>query len=187
MVLASGGYQSNPELRLRYQPGFVGRAPCLGIDTCRGDGHLMGQAVGGDLINMTFVPPLVIVSSSVVEDAIAVNEAGERFHDEAGPYEERVERLHAQPGRRAWYVLDDVVAREKAALIGQMPEPPVTAPGLTELAAAIGARAGPGADRRRLERLSRLRRRPRPPARPGDAAARPPRVRDRPRSPRCRW
>ena len=74
----------------------------------------MGQAVGGDLINMTFVPPLVIVSSSVVEDAIAVNAAGERFHDEAGPYEERVERLHAQPDRRAWYVVDDVVAREKA-------------------------------------------------------------------------
>ena len=138
VVLASGGYQSNPELRQRYQPGFVARAPYLGIDTCRGDGHLMGQAVGGDLINMTFVPPLVIVSSSVVEDAIAVNEAGERFHDEAGPYEERVERLHAQPGRRAWYVLDDEVAQEKAGLIGQMPEPPVTAPTLAELAVAIG-------------------------------------------------
>ena len=104
VVLATGGYQSNPRLRQRYQPEFVARAPYLGVDTCRGDGHLMGQAVGGDLINMTFVPPLVIVSSSVVEDAIAVNAAGERFHDEAGPYEERVERLHAQPGRRARYV-----------------------------------------------------------------------------------
>ncbi len=142
VILATGGYQSNPELRLRYQPGFVARAPYLGIDTCRGDGHLMGQAVGGDLINMTFVPPLVIVSSSVVEDAIAVNQAGERFHDEAGPYEERVERMRAQPDRRAWYVVDDVVAREKAGLIGQMPEPPVTAGSLGELAAMIGVPAG---------------------------------------------
>ena len=141
VVLATGGYQSNPELRLRYQPGFVARAPYLGIDTCRGDGHLMGQAVGGDLINMTFVPPLVIVSSSVVEDAIAVNQAGVRFHDEAGPYEERVELMRAQPGRRAWYVVDDVVAREKAVLIGQMPEPPVTAGSLGELATAIGVPA----------------------------------------------
>ncbi|MCW0214420.1 MAG: FAD-dependent oxidoreductase [Pseudonocardia sp.] len=138
VVLATGGYQSNPELRRRYQPEFVARAPYLGVDTCRGDGHLMGQAVGGDLINMTFVPPLVIVSSSVVEDAIAVNGAGERFHDEAGPYEDRVEQLHAQPGRRAWYVVDDEVAREKAGLIGQMPEPLVQAATLTELAAAIG-------------------------------------------------
>lgn len=141
VVLATGGYQSNPELRLRYQPEFVARAPYLGVDTCRGDGHLMGQAIGGDLINMTFVPPLVIVSSSVVEDAIAVNQAGERFHDEAGPYEERVARLRTQPGRRAWYVIDDVVAREKAGLIGQMPEPAVTAASLAGLAAKIGVPA----------------------------------------------
>ncbi|AEA23713.1 FAD-binding protein [Pseudonocardia benzenivorans] len=141
VVLATGGYQSNPELRRRYQPEFVARAPYLGVDSCRGAGHLMGQAVGGDLINMTFVPPLVIVSSSVVEDAIAVNEAGERFHDEAGPYEERVEKLHAQPNRRAWYVVDDVVAREKEGLIGQMPEPPVRADTLDELAATIGVPA----------------------------------------------
>ena len=141
VVLATGGYQSNPELRRRYQPEFVARAPYLGIDTCRGTGHLLGQAVGGDLVNMTFVPPLVIVSSSVVEDAIAVNRSGVRFHDEAGPYEERVERLHAQPGRAAWYVVDDVVAREKEGLIGQMPEPPVRAGTLEELAGRIGVPA----------------------------------------------
>src|SRR4029078_2342034 len=120
VLRAPGGYQPTPRLRLRSQPEFVARAPYLGVDTCRGDGHLMGQAVGGDLINMTFVPPLVIVSSSVVEDAIAVNAAGERFHDEAGPYEERVERLHAQPGRRAGYVVDDVVGPGKAGVVGQM-------------------------------------------------------------------
>lgn len=142
VVLATGGYQSNPDLRRRYQPGHVARAPYLGIDTCRGDGHLMGQAVGGDLVNMTVVPPLVIVSSSVVEDAIAVNAAGERFHDEAGPYEERVDRLHAQPGRQAWYVVDDEVAREKAGLLGQMPEPAVQADDLAGLAARIGVPAG---------------------------------------------
>ena len=138
VVLATGGYQSNPQLRQRYQPNFLARGPYLGVDTCRGDGHLMGQAVGGDLVNMTFVPPLVIVSSSLVEDAIAVNESGVRFHDEAGPYEERVEALLGQPGRRGWYIVDDVVAREKATLIGQMPEPAVQAPTLVELASTIG-------------------------------------------------
>lgn len=141
VVLGAGGYQSNPRLRWRYQPEFVAHAPYLGIDTCRGDGHLMGQAIGGDLVNMTFVPPLVIVSSSVVEDAIAVNAAGERFHDEAGPYEERVERMHAQPGRRAHYLLDAVVAREKATLLSQMPEAAVQADTLPELAALIGVPA----------------------------------------------
>lgn len=141
VVLATGGYQSNPLLRLRYQPEHLASGPYLGVDTCRGDGHLMGQAVGGDLANMTFVPPLVIVSSSLMEDAIAVNEAGVRFHDEAGPYENRVAALLAQPGRRGWYVFDSVVAAEKEALITQMPRPAVRADSLPELAEAIGVRA----------------------------------------------
>ena len=155
VVLATGGYQSNPRLRLRYQPEFLARAPYLGVDTCRGDGHLMGQAVGGDLINMTFVPPLVIVSSSVVEDAIAVNEAGERFHDEAGPYEERVERCTPNPvagpgtsSTTSW--------PGEAGLIGQMPEPAVRARHPRRAGrrdrGARGVAAGHG---RALERLPR--------------------------------
>lgn len=141
VVLATGGYQSNPLLRQRYQPGHLARGPYLGVDTCRGDGHLMGAAIGGDLVNMTFVPPLVIVSSSLVEDAIAVNEAGERFHDEAGPYEDRVAALLDHPRRSGWYVFDDIVAQEKHSLIAQMPEPSVRADSLAELAGRIGVPA----------------------------------------------
>ncbi len=141
VVLAAGGYQANPELRLRYQPRHLASAPYLGIDSCRGDGHLMGQAVGGDLVNMTYVPPLVMVASALVEDTIAVNEAGRRFHDEAGPYEERVAALRAQPGRRGWYVFDAATARAKQHLVEQMPEPPRAAGSLADLAAAIGCPA----------------------------------------------
>jgi len=138
VVLAAGGYQANPELRLRYQPRHLALAPYLGIESCRGDGHLMGQAIGGDLVNMTYVPPLVMVASSLVEDTIAVNEAGRRFHDEAGPYEERVAALRAQPGRRGWYVFDAVTAQAKQHLVEQMPEPPRTGGSLSDLAEAIG-------------------------------------------------
>src|SRR6478736_5810796 len=78
VVLATGGYQSNPRLRLRYQPEFVARAPYLGVDTCRGDGHLMGQAVGGDLINMTQISPLVIAGSAFLEEAVGIGRDGRR-------------------------------------------------------------------------------------------------------------
>ncbi len=142
VVLATGGYQANPALRRRYQPGYLAAGPYLGIDSCRGDGHLMGQAVGGDLINMTYVPPLVMVGSALVEDTIAVNRDGVRFHDEAGPYEERVRALLAQPDRAGWYLFDAVTAGGKAHLIDQMPEPPVTAPTVRELAAAVGCAPG---------------------------------------------
>jgi succinate dehydrogenase/fumarate reductase flavoprotein subunit len=93
VVLSTGGYQSNPELRMRYQPEHLARTPYLGVHTCQGDGHLMGQMMGGDLINMTMIQPLVIVGSALVEDSIAVNVKGERFHDEAGPYDARSHRL----------------------------------------------------------------------------------------------
>lgn len=137
VVLATGGYQANPALRRRFQPEFAAHTPYLGIDTCRGTGHLIGQAVGGDLVNMTFVPPMVVVTSTVAENSIAVNDAGRRFHNETGTNDERVERLRAQPGRRAWYVLDDVAAGELAGLIEQMPEPAAHANTLIELATLL--------------------------------------------------
>lgn len=138
VVLGTGGYQSNPELRVRHVPGYLARAPYLGIDTCRGDGHLMAGAVGADLINMAQVLPLVIVSSSFVEDCIAVNRSGARFHDEAGPYDRRVEALQHQPGKDAFYIFDDETHRRKAALLAQMPKPAVSASTLPELAAVAG-------------------------------------------------
>jgi fumarate reductase flavoprotein subunit len=138
IVLAAGGYQANPELRARHVPGFLARAPYLGVDTCRGDGHLMAGAVGADLINMGQVLPLVIVSSSFVEDCIAVNRDGARFHDEAGPYERRVEALQHQPGKAAHYIFDNATFTRKSTLLAQMPEPSISAPTLNELAVRVG-------------------------------------------------
>lgn len=142
VVLAAGGYQANADVRRRYQPAHLADTPYLGVDTDLGDGHVMGQAVGGDLINMTMIPPLVMVASAFVEDAIAVNRAGRRFHDEAGPYDDRVAALGQQPGRDAWYVFDDRVARAKGLLVEQMPEPPVTADTLVGLADVLGVDGG---------------------------------------------
>ena len=138
VVLAAGGYQANFDLRRRYQPAHLADTPYLGVDTDRGDGHVMGAAVGGDLINMTMIPPLIMVASAFVEDAIAVNLSGHRFHDEAGPYDDRVAALDQQPDRLAYYVYDDRAAQAKSLLIDQMPERPHTGADLRELAAAIG-------------------------------------------------
>ena len=138
VILAAGGYQANHALRSRYQPGYMAGTPYLGVDTDRGDGHLMGQAAGGDLINMTMIPPLVMVASALVEDSIAVDSTGRRFHDEAGPYDERVAALERVAGRRAHYIFDDRVYRLRRDLVEQMPEPAVGAPSLAELADRVG-------------------------------------------------
>jgi succinate dehydrogenase/fumarate reductase flavoprotein subunit len=138
VILAAGGYQANAAIRARYQPAHLADSPYLGVGTDRGDGHVMGQAVGGDLVNMTMIPPLVMVGSALVEDSIAVNSDGVRFHDEAGPYDDRVEALADQPRRLAWYVYDDATHVAKRALVEQMPDEVVTAPSLDDLAAALG-------------------------------------------------
>ena len=142
VVLAAGGYQANHALRARYQPGYMATTPYLGVDSDQGDGHLMGQAVGGDLINMTMIPPLVMVASALVEDSIAVDSGGRRFHDEAGPYDERVAALEQVPDRRAHYIFDDRVRALRDDLVEQMPRPAVSAPSLAELAALIGCPPG---------------------------------------------
>ena len=138
VILAAGGYQANSDLRTRFQPEAKATTPYLGTELCRGDGHIMGLAVGGDLINMTMIPPLVMVGSALVEDAIAINRDGRRFHDEAGPYDDRVAALEAQPDQQAWYVFDERVARAKAQLVAEMPEPAVSGVDPAELALAIG-------------------------------------------------
>ncbi len=138
VILSAGGYQANAEMRRRYQPGRLADTPYLGVSTDRGDGHAMGSAVGGDLINMTMVPSLIMVASAFVEDAIAVDRTGQRFHDEAGPYDARVDALEAREGHVAHYIYDTRTHTDKALLIDQMPEPAVSAPTLTELGELIG-------------------------------------------------
>jgi succinate dehydrogenase/fumarate reductase flavoprotein subunit len=142
VVLATGGYQAGIELRRRYQPEHLAVTPYLGVSTCRGDGHRMGERIGGDLLNMTMIQPLVIVASALVEDSIAVNSAGRRFHDEAGPYDDRVAALLDQPERLAYYVFDRRTADTKGHLVDQMPEPPIVAKSFYSLAEAIGCPVG---------------------------------------------
>lgn len=141
VVLATGGYQGNAELRRRHQPGSMAARPYLGLATCRGDGHIMAASVGADMLNMGLIPSLVIVASGFVEDAIAVNSEGSRFHDETGPYDERVAAVLAQPDQRAYYVYDAPTAEARAHLIAQMPAPPVRAATLEKLAERINVSA----------------------------------------------
>ena len=47
VILASGGYQANPSLRRHFQPDKTVMGIYSGLSTCRGDGHLLGQAVAG--------------------------------------------------------------------------------------------------------------------------------------------
>ena len=139
VVLAAGGYQANSSIRKKYQPEHMATTPYLGTHHDVGDGHIMGQEVGGELINMTMIPPLIMVGSALVEDSIAVNTLGRRFHDEAGPYDYRVQELNKQPNKTAYYIYDNQTYLKKRQLINEMPQIPSSANSLMELAQTIGS------------------------------------------------
>ena len=138
VVLTTGGYQGNYELRRRYQPETEISRHIVGLPTCRGTGHVLGASVGGDLINMSYIQPMVLIPSLLAEDAIAVNLNGERFHDETGRYAGRVKALGEQPEQTGFYIIDVATRRERADLVGRMPEPAIERETLDDLAAAIG-------------------------------------------------
>ena len=141
VILSTGGYQGNYELRRRYQPETEISRHIVGLTTCRGTGHVLGVSVGGDLINMSYIQPMVLIPSLLAEDAIAINLSGQRFHDETGRYAGRVKALGEQPERTGYYIIDAVTRRERADLVGRMPEPSIERDTLDELAVAIGSDA----------------------------------------------
>jgi succinate dehydrogenase/fumarate reductase flavoprotein subunit len=138
VVLTTGGYQGNFELRRRFQPESEISRHIVGLTTCRGTGHVLGLSVGGDLINMSYIQPMVLVPSLLAESAIAVNLDGRRFHDETGKYAGRVKALGAQKEQTAYFIIDAFTRRQRADLVERMPEPPIERQTLDELAAAIG-------------------------------------------------
>jgi succinate dehydrogenase/fumarate reductase flavoprotein subunit len=138
VILATGGYQGNFELRRRHQPEEAINEHIVGVNTCRGAGHVLGASVGGDLINMGYMQPMVLVPTRLVQDAVAVNRAGARFHDETGPYAGRVESLAQQPEQTAYYIVDGETLERSADFVSRMPEKAIIRDTLAELGAAIG-------------------------------------------------
>lgn len=138
VIIAAGGYGANLSLRRHFQPDPSDVTIYSGLPTCRGDGQLIGQAVGGDLINMAMIPPIVAVPSHLTEEAIAVNLAGNRFHDEAGPYYDRVYALRQQIENKGHYIFDSQTYATKRRYVDPMAGPLTQAPTVAALAEKLG-------------------------------------------------
>ena len=95
VILATGGFENNPEMRPKYQP-TIGKGWSMASPDSQGDGHRAGEAVGGklDLMDDSWWFPVIqlpgTIFGSVAERQYAgqfvVNSAGKRFVNEASPY-----------------------------------------------------------------------------------------------------
>lgn len=123
VVLATGGFESNQQMREQYLPGPTDKAwsAAPGINT--GDGIRAGRQLGAGLgfMNMVWGAPTVVLPNNPVASAmfverslpgcVMVNQRGQRFVNEAAPYTEIVNAINDDQAKTGasipcWFVFD---------------------------------------------------------------------------------
>ncbi len=180
VLLASGGFEHNLEMRERYQPGIT-QDWSLGAATNTGDGIIAGEALGAatDLMEDAWWQPVMpaaadgslvgLVAERQYPGQFIVNGAGKRFVNEATPYIIFIQTLlagHATGVSHVpcWQIIDST-AWKRNIIAGHVPGMPMPkawrdtgaafeAPTLEELALRIGV--PPAALRETAERYNAL-------------------------------
>ena len=121
VVIASGGFEQNKKMREQYQPYPATNKWTMGAKSNTGDGILIGQKVGADLDNMddAWWGPTIpfsdtenyfCLSERSLPGSIVVNSEGERFTNEAAPYDDVANAMYSKNVRNdkiiTWLITD---------------------------------------------------------------------------------
>jgi 3-oxosteroid 1-dehydrogenase len=121
VILGSGGFEKNLELRERFQPRPTSTEWTTGAPSNTGLGHLAGMAIGADTALMDdawwgpTIPlprgPWFALAERNLPGSIIVNGAGQRFMNEALPYVEATHAIYAGeatgvPHVPSWLIAD---------------------------------------------------------------------------------
>lgn len=125
VVLASGGFEHNAEMRKKYQRQPIGTEWTVGAAANTGDGITAGQKLGAavDLMDDAWWGPSIpltggpwfCIAERTLPGGIMVNTAGKRFLNEAAPYVEAVHMMYGGeygigegPGENVptWMIID---------------------------------------------------------------------------------
>lgn len=139
VILATGGFDHNPELRAKYLSS-VDHDWSMGAPTNTGDGIRLGEELGAalDLMDDAWWMPAIeqpkgrlfpLVSERSMPGSIIVNQSGRRFTNESAPYVNFIHdqlRLEAAEGGHvpAWFVMDQR-ARQRYTFAGIAPYQPL--------------------------------------------------------------
>lgn len=166
VLLATGGFERNAEMRRSYQRAPVGIDWTVGSPGNTGDGILAGAAAGGVLELMDdawwgpSIPltggPVFCLAERSLPGSLFVNAAGERFVNEAAPYVDAVHAMYDKhtednPHIPCWMITDQRY-RNRYVFTGMPPRKPLPrrwyksgavfrADSLAELASQIGVSA----------------------------------------------
>lgn len=119
VILATGGFAKNIEMRQKYNKHWKTLDASIMSTNhpgATGDGIVMGEAVGADLVGMEWIqllpmgdPQTGSLSGNIeqgVEDRIFVNKQGNRFVDEGARRDTMTNALFQQDGSTMWVILD---------------------------------------------------------------------------------
>lgn len=139
VILASGGFDHNPELRAKYLES-VDHDWSMGAPSNTGDGIRLGEELGAalDLMDDAWWMPAIeqpkgrlfpLVSERSMPGSLIVNQAGRRFTNESAPYVNFIHdqlRLEAEQGGHvpAWFIMDQR-ARQRYTFAGVAPYQPL--------------------------------------------------------------
>jgi fumarate reductase flavoprotein subunit len=172
VILASGGFAANPDLVERHIIQGSGRMRLRAHPWSTGDGFLAALEAGGlasagldEFYGRNLPAPpadfspeeFVEVSQLYGRYAVAINQNGERYADEAADWSETalVRATARQPGLRAWYVVDaaglqrrvrERTVEEMVATAQRVGGSVLRARNLEELAVRLAERGVPGAN-----------------------------------------
>jgi tricarballylate dehydrogenase len=153
VVIATGGFQANQEMRTRYLGPEAADWRVRGTRFNRGDGIAMAVEIGAATIgNFADIHCAVIdyrsreiecgeTNVNTYPYTIIVNSDGKRFVDEGEDFRDRTyakfgKSILAQPGSVAWCVYDSKLADEVTCYVKEWK--PESAPTLEELASKLG-------------------------------------------------
>jgi len=166
VLLATGGFERNAEMRERYQRAPIGIDWTVGSPGNTGDGIVAGEAAGGVLELMDdawwgpSIPlasgPIFCLAERSLPGSLFVNARGERFVNEAAPYVDAVHAMYDKhtednPHIPCWMITDQRY-RNRYVFTGMPPRKPLPrrwykagvvfkADSLAELAGQIGVSA----------------------------------------------
>lgn len=112
VILATGGFAANPEMREKYNkywPNAGADVPTSNPPSSTGDGIIMAEAIGANLVGMEWIQMVTMSASAVaadIENTIQVNTEGKRFVKEDGRRDEICSAILEQEGSFCWRILD---------------------------------------------------------------------------------
>lgn len=119
VIIASGGFGSNVEMRMKYNPEYDEKYLTTDAPGTTGDGIVMAEAIGADLVGMEYIQTypvcnpetgvISLLADSRFDGAILVNQEGNRFVEELERRDVISKAILAQTGGYAYQVWNQYI------------------------------------------------------------------------------